>query len=85
MKNNRREDKKLAEKMEALRRENAEGLADLQERMKDEGFRARVEALLLEGLNSPASPMTDEDWKELKRRVYEVHAKKPTKGKRKAR
>jgi hypothetical protein len=62
-----RDGEKLLEKMEALRRENAEGIADLQERMKDEGFRERVEALLLEGLNSPKSEMTDEDWKAIRR------------------
>jgi hypothetical protein len=64
---NRDGEKLLEKKMEALRRENAEGIADLQERMKDEGFRERVEALLLEGLNSPKSEMTDEDWKAIRR------------------
>ena len=33
---------------------------------------ARLEALLLEGLDSgPAEPMTDEDWAELRRRAHE--------------
>jgi antitoxin ParD1/3/4 len=39
--------------------------------------RQKVEALLLEGINSgPATPMTAEDWAELRRRVKEVHSKK---------
>ncbi|MBX3400615.1 MAG: hypothetical protein KF873_17910 [Gemmataceae bacterium] len=38
---------------------------------------AEVESALLEGLASgPATPMTAEDWNELKRRVVEVHAAK---------
>lgn len=40
-----------------------------QKRNEDE----RLEALLLEGLDSgPATPMTREDWEELKRRVWEA-------------
>ena len=37
--------------------------------------RERVEALLMEGLQSEASEMTQADWDELKRRVWERHAK----------
>jgi hypothetical protein len=64
------------EQLQKLRRENEEALREFRELAKDERFRVRINALLLEGLNSPASEMTDEDWKELKRRVWEVHAKK---------
>jgi antitoxin ParD1/3/4 len=36
----------------------------------------RLESLVLEGLNSgEAKEMTSEDWEELKRRVWERHAK----------
>ncbi len=37
--------------------------------------RERIDALLLEGLNSPSSEMTREDWEELERRVWERAAK----------
>lgn len=56
-------------------RSNGHG-KDFKERMKDPRARARVEALLLEGLNSPASEMTRADWDELHRRVWERHAKR---------
>ena len=36
----------------------------------------KVDALLLEGLQSPAREMTSEDWDELKRRVRERAAKR---------
>lgn len=37
---------------------------------------AKLETMLLRGLDSPASPMTDEDWAELRRRVRERHAQR---------
>jgi antitoxin ParD1/3/4 len=36
----------------------------------------KVEALLLEGLQSEASEMTPEDWQELKRRVWDRNKKR---------
>lgn len=38
--------------------------------------RDNIDALLLEGIQSPAKEMTSEDWDELKRRVRERAAKK---------
>jgi antitoxin ParD1/3/4 len=38
--------------------------------------RERVDALLLEGLQSPAREMTEGDWQELRRRVAEREARK---------
>ena len=38
--------------------------------------RETVEALLLEGLQSESREMTRDDWKELRRRVQERHAKR---------
>ena len=35
-----------------------------------------IEALVLEGLNSEASEMTEADWAELKQRVWDRHAAK---------
>lgn len=37
--------------------------------------RERIDALLLEGLNSPSSEMTQEDWDRLRREVRERAAK----------
>ena len=38
--------------------------------------KAKLEALLLEGLDSgPATPMTDEDWDEMRRRFDERHGR----------
>jgi antitoxin ParD1/3/4 len=42
--------------------------------------REKVEALLLEGLQSEASAMTKEDWEELKLRVGERHGQACEKG-----
>lgn len=39
----------------------------------------RLEVMLREGLNSPASEMTKKDWDELKARVHERHAKRSSK------
>jgi antitoxin ParD1/3/4 len=36
----------------------------------------KIEAMLLEGLQSEASEMTRDDWNELKRRARERHAKR---------
>jgi hypothetical protein len=38
-----------------------------------------LEGLLLEGLNSKASPMTSKDWEELKKRARQRQAKRPLK------
>ncbi len=38
-----------------------------------------LEVLLKDGLNSPASDMTKKDWDELQARVWERHAKRPSK------
>jgi antitoxin ParD1/3/4 len=39
--------------------------------------RAKVEKLLLEGLNSgPATPMTAKDWQEIRREVRKRHARR---------
>jgi antitoxin ParD1/3/4 len=38
--------------------------------------RERIEALLLEGLQSEGREMTRDDWKRLRRRVEERHAKR---------
>ncbi len=79
---NGRDGKKLSEKeIETLRRENEEALTEWRERMKDDRYRARVEALLLEGINSPASPMTDEDWKEIRREALARIAAEKKRGK----
>lgn len=39
----------------------------------------RLEGLLMEGLNSPASEMTVKDWDQLKKRIIERRAKRSTK------
>ncbi len=36
----------------------------------------RLETLLLEGLQSEASEMTEEDWKDIRRRLHERHSKR---------
>lgn len=36
---------------------------------------AEVDAMLVEAVDAEATPMTKEDWDELKRRVVDVHAK----------
>ncbi len=39
----------------------------------------RLEVMLREGLNSPASEMTKKDWDELKARIHERHSKRSSK------
>ena len=38
--------------------------------------RKQLEALLLEGMQSPAKPMTKSDWTSLRRRLVEKHLKR---------
>jgi Arc/MetJ-type ribon-helix-helix transcriptional regulator len=45
--------------------------------LQDPANRKRIEGLLLEALDSEPSEMSQHDWDELKRRVWEVHAKRP--------
>jgi antitoxin ParD1/3/4 len=48
----------------------------LQEEQKKKA-REKVEALLLEGLQSgPATPMTAQDWEDIRREVHERHARR---------
>lgn len=50
----------------------SEYIRELVRDARKQAARERLEALLLEGLNSgPATPMTDEDWEMLKRKARE--------------
>ena len=55
----------------------SEFIQTLIEESQKQKAREKVETLLQEGLNSgPATPMTREDWEELKQRVWERAAKR---------
>jgi antitoxin ParD1/3/4 len=54
----------------------SEYIRDLIREAQKRKAKEKIEALLLEGLQSESSEMTREDWQELKRRVRERHAKR---------
>ena len=45
--------------------------------LEAERERARIEELILEGVESPATEMTAEDWEDIRRKVREHYAARP--------